>query len=305
MGRVLEDEGIKTTEEDGRLRNLWNSFKRFESDEKSDMRVVAEVNGQEFELTSDDEGYVELDVSSTIASVSTEEQWLPVSLTLFLTEGPVFKVTSRCCLPSNQAEYGVISDVDDTILHTGVSSKFKWRLIVNSIAVGSSARKALAGASMFYKQLKAGNNPAASNPIFYVSNSPWNLHEYLQAFLKHKDFPSGPLLLRDFGRKEKKTKHPFLEGAKYLHIKSIMETYPELPFVLMGDAAELDTDIYLHVHKTIPGRVKAIFIREVGQEKKAKRIRQLLNENKGAPLYLVKSMEEASQIAQNLGLFSL
>jgi phosphatidate phosphatase APP1 len=47
-------------------------------------------------------------------------------------------------------------------------------------------------------------------------------------------------------------------------IRQILATYPDLPLVLVGDTGERDPDIYLEVAAQHPGRVRAIYIREVG-----------------------------------------
>ena len=38
-------------------------------------------------------------------------------------------------IPSKQAEFGIISDIDDTILHTGLVSTLKWRVIYNTVFI--------------------------------------------------------------------------------------------------------------------------------------------------------------------------
>jgi phosphatidate phosphatase APP1 len=90
-----------------------------------------------------------------------------------------------------------------------------------------------------------------------VSSSPWNLHAFLTAFLEHHAFPRGPLLLRDLlgtgeGREQ-----------KHGRIHEILDLHPDLRFVLIGDSGEKDPQIYADVVRSHPGRILAVYIREV------------------------------------------
>ena len=113
--------------------------------------------------------------------------------------------------PCADSDYGVISDIDDTILHTGVVSSLKWRVLVNTIFKRARSRDALEGTANFYHKLHRGHSGKKSIPIFYVSHSPWNLYRYLELFLKTDNFPKGPILLRSissFRAKNRKSSAP-------------------------------------------------------------------------------------------------
>lgn len=117
----------------------------------------------------------------------------------------------------------------------------------------SHNRMPLEGVQEFYNLLHKGSTGYGTNPVFYLSNSPWNLYDYLHAFLIKFNFPKGTLMLRDMGLKIRRKKS-FMEGNKYLKIVHILETYPTIPFILIGNAAEIDTDIYLKIARTYPGK---------------------------------------------------
>ena len=93
-------------------------------------------------------------------------------------------------VPHPDATFGILSDIDDTILETGVQRV--GRMIRQTITGSAVTRTAFPGAAELYRDLAA-----EANPVFYVSSSPWNLHSFLLAFLRHRAFPAGPLLLRD------------------------------------------------------------------------------------------------------------
>jgi phosphatidate phosphatase APP1 len=107
------------------------------------------------------------------------------------------------------------------------------------------------------------------NPIFYVSLSPWNYYNLLSQFLEINEIPSGPLLLRDYGL------HTFTSlggpSPKRALIQELLDTYPTLPFVLLGDSGQHDPEIYAEVVRENPRRILAIYIRDVSEGTDAER----------------------------------
>jgi phosphatidate phosphatase APP1 len=153
-------------------------------------------------------------------------------------------------VPDPGARFGIISDIDDTILETGVQRL--GQMLRTTLTGSALTRTPFAGAPELYRDLAAG-----TNPVFYVSSSPWNLYSFLVAFLRHRGFPMGAVLLRDLlgsstGREQKTGR-----------IEEILELHPELEFVLIGDSGEKDPEIYAEIVRTHPGRVRAVYIREV------------------------------------------
>ncbi len=98
--------------------------------------------------------------------------------------------------------------------------------------------------------------------MFYVSSSPWNLYDVIAEFLEAQGIPAGPLLLRDWDLGPS-----LLRNAAYKSgvIREILATYPSLPFILIGDSAQEDPEIYADVVGTHPGRILAVYIRNVRQ----------------------------------------
>jgi phosphatidate phosphatase APP1 len=149
-----------------------------------------------------------------------------------------------------EARFGILSDIDDTILETGVQRV--GRMIRRTLTGSALTRTPFPGAADLYRDLAAG-----VNPVFYVSSSPWNLHAFLVAFLRHRGFPMGPVLLRDLlgtpaGREQKAGR-----------IREILDAHPKLPFVLIGDSGEKDPEIYADIVRAYPDRILAVYIREV------------------------------------------
>jgi len=162
-------------------------------------------------------------------------------------------------IPPPTAQFGVISDIDDTVLQTGATSV---RSLAKQVLFGNAyTRLPFEGVSAFYEALNRGGNP-----LFYVSSSPWNLYDVLVEFMELNDIPLGPIMLRDWGVSATELL-PTTHGAhKQDAIRQILETYPKLPFILIGDSGQEDPEIYRQVVRDFPGRVLSIYIRDVNDD---------------------------------------
>jgi len=123
------------------------------------------------------------------------------------------------------------------------------------------------GVAAFYRALEtgpAGSGDACGNPLFYVSSSPWNFYELLVEFFELQKIPLGPVLLRDWGITPDELVPTTHATHKLGAIRRIFATYPELPFILVGDSGQEDPEIYAQVIREFPNRVLAAYIRDVG-----------------------------------------
>ncbi|WP_299757718.1 phosphatase domain-containing protein [uncultured Pontibacter sp.] len=279
-GRVLVDKGIRLSEEnDTTWENLLNMYRRFESDEIPNARVALCLQGQQHEITTDAEGYFVLNLQPK-KPLHLEDIWHPIEIEL--KDAPVqsfepgVKETAHVLVPPPDAEYGIISDIDDTIVRTGATSLLQTGR--NVLLNNAHTRIPFHGVSQFYKSLQLGRSGKRNNPFFYVSSSPWNNYDLLYHFLELNEIPQGPLLLRDFGIDESKLGHSDHMSHKYKEIENILITYPHLNFILIGDSGQQDAPIYHEVVKNHPGRVMAIYIRDVNIEKRTQAVTTIADE---------------------------
>jgi phosphatidate phosphatase APP1 len=232
-------------------------LRRFHSSEVPDIGVRAQVGTTGVDGRTDDEGYFELPVESP--ELGSFGHWK--SAEVEVVDSPVrgltkTRATAEILVPGLDTELGIISDIDDTVLQTHVTQKLKMIWVT---AFGSPfTRMPFEGTSELYRALSAGPTGQASNPVFYVSKSPWNLYDFLVDFMDYHELPRGPLLLRDIGLREA----PPLDH-KSAAVQLLLETYPTLPFILIGDSGERDADIYLATAERYPGRIRAIYIRDL------------------------------------------
>jgi phosphatidate phosphatase APP1 len=258
------------------------------------------TGGRKYSLLSDHEGYVSLSGPHQQDFEPNQTTWFPIYYDLFQNGKLIYHVSTSILKPSSDSTFVVISDLDDTVIHTGVTSLLKWRLLVNSFMKHSHTRLPLEGVQEFYNLLHKGVPGDSANPFFYLSNSPWNLYHYLVSFLDKFCFPKGVVLLRDlsFGLPSKKS---LIEGNKYKKMVHLMKTFPTLPFILIGDAAEVDADIYLQIARKFPNQVLTIYIRSVNRSRKLIRIKRLIEANTDIEMVLIHEGVEAIEHARARG----
>ncbi|WP_289043091.1 phosphatase domain-containing protein [uncultured Olleya sp.] len=306
-GRALEDETIDLDQKS--LYNLiLNTWKRFETDEIKNTKLkVTLPNNKVFYVQTDKDGYYKIEENiDGLELLINSEGWLNFEVSysepsIKRTIQNENKFPAELLIPKLDSDFAVISDIDDTILHTGVVSILKWRVLYNTFLKHAQNRIPLEGAADFYHLLHKGPSGNKANPIFYVSHSPWNLYRYLEFFLRTNNFPKGPILLRSFKTIFKK-KSSTCKPDKQLEIENILKTYPDLPVILVGDSGEHDPDIYLKLVNTYPNRIKAVYLRSVDDKRKTKRVKDLLSNYKDTPVLLVNSSKEAIIHAKSHGL---
>jgi phosphatidate phosphatase APP1 len=259
-GRVLAQKPFMPSEAaDTVWENLLNTYNRFASDEVPGAHIRARFQERDYDTMTDGEGYFRLAFQPGTAL--DDRLWYEVALDLLAPQppgGPRVSAMGRVLAPPATASFGVISDIDDTIVWSNVAAKLNmmWMMALRN----ARTRMPFPGVAGFYRALQQGSSGREQNPIFYVSNSPWNLYEPLLEFFQLHQMPLGPLFLRDFG-------DHLLFGAQRQHhhklsqIESILELYPQLPFVLIGDSGEQDPEIYCQVVQQFPTRIRVIYIR--------------------------------------------
>lgn len=305
-GRVVADKGITTaTDRDSVLQNIVNIYRRFESDEIPNARLKLLFQEQEYFATTDKEGYFVLNLEPKI-DLELTSIWHHIVVELIDAPVPIPKggiqAKAEILVPPVDAEYGIISDIDDTIIKTESTSLLSmWH---NVIFNNARTRLPFAGVSAFYKSLQLGRNGKRNNPFFYVSSSPWNMYDLLHDFMDINEIPAGPILLRDFGIEKDKLLRSDHMGHKFKEIQNILLTYPELNFVLIGDSGQEDANIYREVVKQFPTRILAIYIRDVQLEDRAQIVVQVSEELKkgNVEMLLIENTVKAAEHAAERSL---
>src|SRR5205814_425606 len=128
-GRVIERRDIgASTENDSRLKNLYNTYRRADSDPLPLAQVDIEYADTKLEMTADDEGFLGGRIELANAT-ATDDEWQKYSVELIRQVSAItptapltVKASGEILVPSQTARFGVISDIDDTVIQSRVSN---------------------------------------------------------------------------------------------------------------------------------------------------------------------------------------
>jgi len=290
-GRLLQDKQItRAAEAEPLWRNLINTWRRFESDEIAGAKVRVSYRDAVVESVTNREGHFQVRLEPR--EIAEHLLWHEVAC-----EAPDQGVTSiaRVLLPA-AAEFGIVSDIDDTIVRTGATSLLT---MIRSVINNAAARLPFEGIADLYRALHRERNP-----IFYVSSSPWNLYELLEDFMSLHGIPPGPMFLQDWGIDADTLIMDPHERHKLAQIQLLLDYYPDMRFLLIGDSGQKDPEIYLHVMQLHPQRVIAAFIRDVTGDVRDQAVARIAEEAKtaGGEMIYVRDSAHALEEARRLGL---
>ncbi len=218
--------------------------------------------GTEQLVHTDRDGYFRVHLQPT-APLESNRLWHDIEIELQKPEQ--LKTVGEIFIPREPTDFVVISDIDDTVMHTGVANKIRmfWRLI----GKGAESRVAIPGMPSFLRALYEGPRGTNAIPMLYVSRAPWAIYDILDEFFALNEFPGEPLLfLREWGLTLQSPLPRRSKNHKLELIKNMLELYHDLPFVLIGDSGQSDPEIYAKLVHDNPGRVRAIYIRNVSSK---------------------------------------
>nr|USU32313.1 DUF2183 domain-containing protein [Methylobacterium sp. OTU13CASTA1] len=262
IGRVFQQSHPDRTANGDDLRaSLRDIARRIRRRKIAGATVTARFGGAEVRVATDRDGYFRVHLRPREA-LPGGIAWHPVALTL--EADPPVIAQGQVYIPPTGCRFVVISDIDDTIMHTGVANKFKmlWRLFV----ADAENRVAFPGAAALCRAFHDGASGHEANPMLYVSRAPWGIYEMLGEFFRQHAIPVGPVLfLREWGLS---WRHPLPRKAEHHKrelIGHMLALYRDLPVVLLGDSGQHDPEVYAQVVANHPGRVLAVYIRNVSR----------------------------------------
>ncbi len=235
--------------------------------------------------------------------------WIPVLATVAAQRGePATSGTGRVLLPNREAPFAVVSDIDDTIIRTGLAEGLA--AMRRTLFRDAHSRQAIPGMASLYRGLsKSGRADAAVSgvspvPFYYVSTGSWSFYDMLAQFLQLRGFPRGPLFLTDWGPTSGYITRSGVEHKRKA-ITRLLQASPHTSFVMVGDSGQHDTDVYVELAREFPEQARAIFILDLGLDEQ--RTTLLLGQaeqarSEGVPLWLVPNARQLALKAVELGL---
>jgi len=242
--RVVLTRGEEATQRAAKVRG-WRSFFSIPVD---DVTVVVTAGGIEHELTPDRGGVVDARVE-----VDLEPGWHEITIRAADTES----VTANIFIVDPTAEFGVISDIDDTVMVTALPRPMlaAW----NTFVLDEHARRPVPGMAVLYERLLRAH-PGA--PVIYLSTGAWNVAPTLGRFLHRNLYPRGPLLLTDWGPTHDRF---FRSGREHKanNLERLAAELPQLKWLLVGDDGQHDEELYADFTASHPRNVAAVAIRQL------------------------------------------
>ena len=305
FGRALHDEPLpEALPSDTPWKNLVAMLRRADADAIPHALVRVRAGSSTHEFTTDDEGFFSGWMDATDVT-RVDDEWISIGAELL--EGPIVaaRAGGRAYYPVFTPDHLIISDIDDTVLQSKVSNLLH---AVRTIAFGNArTRLPFPGVAAFYHALRRGPSGDARNPTLYVSSSPWNLYDVIVQFLDVQGIPAGPVMLRDvdLGLDALSSRHHHTHKREMIH--RVLNTYREVPVILIGDSSQQDPEIYREVVRDFAGRVRAVYIRNVSMNDERTRAIQALADEivaAGSSLVLADDTLAAARHAAEHGFIS-
>lgn len=304
-GRVLQDlQPATPSSEDNAFRNLAAMYRRFGSKEVPGTRVEISLGAATEQVVADSEGYFDVRMERP-SDHTTDDEWIFADVRIVHSPWGVPSIEqfrAPVLVPASTARYGIISDVDDTVLVT--NARRRLSMILRTALGNAATRLPFGGVAELYQALRTGPDGTATNPFFYVSSSPWNLYDFLLDFFELNGLPDGPFFLKDLGIGAEAASLSDHKSHKLDTVTSILDTHRGLSFVLVGDSGEKDPEIYREVVERHPDRVAAVVIRDVTDTERDKEVEVITAgiSRMGIPATLAADSAHAARVLAELNL---
>lgn len=212
-------------------------------------------------LSREGPGYYDTTLATTnnIGNISLRirSEFLPTDIRITLDTPTDFPKVITHRFPCNFIKpngYGVISDIDDTIKHTGVTGD--KRSMFRSVFLNDINTWLINDVSRWYKKLKE----LFQADFFYVSNSPVQTYPTLYQYVSNH-FPAGPLFLKQYTGNLLSSIMTSSANRKLGAITQILKDFPNKKFILIGDSGEQDFEAYLSTASQYQEQICGIYIR--------------------------------------------
>ena len=223
----------------------WRSFASVPID---DVTVTIGINGREMEVKADRGGVVDARVDADLSP-----GWHEITIR---TEGSA-TVTAPVFIVDISGGFGIISDIDDTVMVTALPRPFlaAW----NTFVLNEHARAPVPGMAVLYERLTREN---PGSPVIYLSTGAWNVAPTLSRFLSRNLYPAGALLLTDWGPTHDRW---FRSGVEHKErsLRRLAEEFPSMRWLLIGDDGQHDESIYGRFAETHAKNIRAVAIRQL------------------------------------------
>ena len=303
MGHVFKPTSVEEYNfQKKNLKNATSVIKMFQIKTQANADVYLKHNNSKIHTKTLADGYFKFCVP---LDQDKNYGWIDYEVSIVYKNGTI--TTKDSYIRPHKGNLGIISDIDDTFLvsHTLNPLKKLYVLLFKNV----NKRKIYEDVVTHYQALSTAgrDNKEEFNAFFYVSSSEWNLYRFITKFTEIHKLPKAVLLLKDI--KTSLTDF-FMTGRgnhnhKFDKIKHILEFYPNLEYVLLGDDSQHDPFLYEAICKIFPVTVKAVYIRQTGSTKKEKIMTVMKNlETLNVSICYFKNSSEAIAHSQSIGIIT-
>jgi phosphatidate phosphatase APP1 len=230
------------------LKDGIRGWRNFTSAPVANASVRVTIAGTVHEVESDRGGVVDARIPAAL-----DAGWHTVTL----QSGGSSIVEAPVQIVADDAHFGVVSDIDDTVMVTALPRPFlaAW----NTFVLDEHARTPTPGMAVLYERI-VGTEPSA--PVVYLSTGAWNVAPTLSRFLSRNLYPAGPKLLTDWGPTPDRW---FRSGQEHKRtsLERLAAEFPGVKWLLVGDDGQHDEAIYAEFAQRHPQNVRAIAIRQL------------------------------------------
>lgn len=264
-GHAFEKHKVRDTlPHHGRRRNLKQTIRRFRARPLKWTSIDVRLNGAVKKVRTNKHGYFTCELVHNF----NEPGWYPYEL-YWKRNDITFQSEFYM---SDEHETGVISDIDDTLLvshSTRLMRKMALLLFRNA-----HTRKTFPMLKNWHSHLRDLHESEEPKDFFYVSNSEWNLYDFLQDFFKINELPKGVFFLQNLkkGLRDLVSTGKVNNNHKFRSIEFLLRFYPHKNYILVGDNGQKDMEIYAEIANKFSGRIKGVLIRKLPYIKNEKRI---------------------------------
>jgi phosphatidate phosphatase APP1 len=210
--------------------------------------VTITAGGESFDVQADRGGVIDAEIPVTL-----EPGWQQITL----RSEDSRPVVANVFIADPAVRVGVISDIDDTVMVTALPRPLlaAW----NTFVLDEHARTPVPGMAVLLERIVRQHE---GSPIIYLSTGAWNVAPTLSRFLRRHLYPTGALLLTDWGPTHDRL---FRSGRQHKaeNLRRLAAEFPDVRWLLFGDDGQHDEEIYGNFAEEHPDNVAAVAIRQL------------------------------------------
>jgi len=204
------------------------------------------INKQEYQIKTDHNGYFEVTVPETLSD------------NFYLLNRKKKKMDIIQQYPTQfyrkKQKYEVISDIDDTLIHSNTVSLFKR--LSTLLLKRAKKRKSVNVTVDLLQEFERHQFR-----IIYLSKSESNLFRLIYNIFKINNLPLGAMLLSPY-LSFRRLLFSKPDNFKINHLKRLISKSPDKNFILLGDDTQKDIHIYTATAKQFKSQIEKVYIRQ-------------------------------------------